>query len=124
MAQVNSHEDLEVWQLAMTLAEDCYGLSASFPADERFGLTSQLRRSAVSVPSNIAEGFGRGQTPGFLQYLRIAQGSLREVETQIALAVRLQMVPPEAAVRSKDTAMRVSKMLLALIRSLEQRKTA
>ena len=119
MARVNSHEDLEVWQVAMSLAEDCYNLSALFPADERFGLTSQLRRSAVSVPSNIAEGFGRGQTPSFLQYLRIAQGSLREVETQIELALRLRFVPAENAIKSRETATRVSKMLLALIRSLE-----
>jgi four helix bundle protein len=124
MAQVNSHEDLEVWQFAMTLAEDCYKLSSEFPTEARYGLTSQLRRSAISVPSNIAEGFGRGQTPGFLQYLRIAQGSLREVETQIALAVRLQMVPPDTATKATQSSVRVSKMLLALIRSLEQRAPA
>ena len=120
---INSHEDLEVWQMAMKLAEDCYKLSARFPAEERFGLTAQLRRAAVSVPSNIAEGFGRAQTAGFLQFLRIAQGSLREAETQVALAVRLRMVAVEDAHLAKESATRVSKMLGALIRSLEGRKS-
>lgn len=109
--------------MAMTLAEECYRLSSRFPADERFGLTSQLRRSVVSVPSNIAEGFGRGQTPGYLQYLRIAQGSLREAETQFALAVRLGFVTSQDATVARGTSVRVSKMLLSLIRSLEKRTT-
>jgi four helix bundle protein len=108
----------------MQLAEHIYKLSARFPSDERFGLTSQLRRSAVSIPSNIAEGFGRGQTSGFLQFLRIAQGSLREADTQIALAVRLSMVEAADAQVSIETATRVSKMLMSLIRTLEARKAS
>lgn len=123
MVHVKSHEDLEVWQVAMLFAEECYKLSSGFPADERFGLTAQLRRSVVSVPCNIAEGFGRGQTGGFLQFLRISQGSLREAETQIALAVRLNLVTPDEVKRAKESSVRVSKMLLALIRSLEQRQS-
>ena len=108
--------------MAMTLAEHCYTLSASFPSDERYGLTAQLRRAAVSIPSNIAEGFGRAQTGNFLQFLRIAQGSLREVETHIALAIRLKLVTPEAITDAKAIAIRVSKMLIALIRTLEARQ--
>lgn len=118
---IRTHEDLEVWQAAMTLAENCYSLSAAFPAEERYGLTAQLRRSAVSIPSNIAEGFGRDTTAGFIQYLRVAQGSLREAETQIALSVRLGFVSVEAATEARSSSNRVSKMLLSLIRSLESK---
>jgi four helix bundle protein len=119
MASVNSHEDLEVWQLAMVLAEQCYELTKRFPADERFGLTAQPRRSAVSNPSNIAEGYGRNQTGSFLQFLRVAQGSLRELDTQLALAVRLRSVAAEQTSDCKTTATRAGKTLRALIRSLE-----
>ena len=108
----------------MTLAEDCYRLSAAFPVEERFGLPSQLRLCAVSIPSNIAEGFGRGQTNGFLQYLHIAQGSLREAETRIALAVSLKLGAPDATSAATACAVRVSNMLLALIRSLEHRRSS
>ena len=119
VARVESYEDFEVWQLAMTLAEHCYELTKSFPKDELYGLTSQIRRAAVSIPANIAEGYGRNQTGYFLQFLRIAQGSSRELETHLLLAVRLKLTEATAANPCRDTTIRVSKMLRALIRSIE-----
>ena len=83
-----SHHQLDVWKSAMTLAEKIYDLTASFPDSERYGLTSQLRRAAVSVPSNIAEGAARGSNADFIRFLYIARGSLSEVETQCQLAKR------------------------------------
>ena len=117
---VQSYEDLEVWRMAMTLAEDCYRLTALFPREEVYGLTAQIRRAAVSIPANIAEGHGRNQTGNFLHFLRIAQGSVRELETHLMLAYRLGMTELEKAQPCRDTAIRVSKMLRALIRKLEQ----
>src|SRR5215472_5214879 len=82
---INSYRDLRVWQDAMSLAESCYQLTASFPREEMFGLTSQIRRSAASVAANIAEGHGRENTGSFI-HQRIAQGSLKELETHLLLA--------------------------------------
>jgi four helix bundle protein len=117
--KIQSYEDLEVWQLAMTLAEQCYQLTAVFPRDEAYGLTAQIRRAAVSIPANIAEGYGRNQTGNFLNFLRIAQGSVRELETHLLLAARLKVADAERAAPCREVAIRVSKMLRALIRSIE-----
>src|SRR5882757_8801340 len=86
---INSYRDLRVWQDAMTLAESCYRLTRQFPRDELFGLTSQIRRAAGSVPANIAEGHGRDNTGNFVQHLRISQGSLKELETHLLLSQRV-----------------------------------
>ncbi|MEJ7595251.1 MAG: four helix bundle protein, partial [Planctomycetaceae bacterium] len=82
-AVIRGFKDLEVWQVAMRLVRECYVLTRAFPDTERFGLTNQLRRASVSIPSNIAEGRGRGSPRSFLKYLWIANGSLAEVETQV-----------------------------------------
>jgi four helix bundle protein len=84
---MRKHHELKVWQSAMELTRVIYRLTQTFPSSEKFGLTSQLRRAAVSVPSNIAEGAGRGGQKEFLQFLYISRGSLCEVETQLTLAV-------------------------------------
>ena len=117
--KIQSYEDLEVWQLGMTLAEDCYKLTATFPREETYGLTAQIRRAAVSIPANIAEGYGRNQTGNFLHFLRIAQGSVRELETHLLLTSRLKVAGAEKVTPCRGTAIRVSKMLRALIRSIE-----
>ena len=82
----NSYRDLRVWQDAMTIAQDCYALTRGFPREEAFGMTVQIRRSAVSVAANIAEGHGRENTGSFIQFLRMAQGSLKELETHLILS--------------------------------------
>ena len=89
---VRNYSDLIAWQRAMDLVEAVYAISAAFPREELYGLTSQIRRAVVSVPSNIAEGQGRWTTGEFVQFLVVANGSLREVETQLHVATRLEFV--------------------------------
>jgi four helix bundle protein len=113
-----AHHKLKVWQEAMTLAKDIYTFSANFPKSEVYGLTSQIRRAAVSVPSNIAEGASRTTEKEFLQFLSVARGSLSEIETQLQLAVELDLAPAEAAPFSRlDT---VFALLGGLVRSLHK----
>lgn len=94
---VESYQDLTVWQRAMQLARETYQVTQTFPNDERFGLTSQMRRAAVSIPSNIAEGWGRQTTNQYIQFLQVAQGSAAELETQLILAVDLGFLTAQAA---------------------------
>ena len=89
---IKSHRDLIVWQKAMDLAVAAYGTTARFPSDERYGLTSQIRRACASIPANIAEGYGRESTGAYAQQLRVAQGSLKEFETHIELAYRVGII--------------------------------
>jgi four helix bundle protein len=122
-AVVQSYKDLRVWREAMDLAEACYRLSIRFPRDEAYGLTAQVRRSAASVPANIAEGYGRESTGSYVQFLKVAQGSLKELETHLMLAERVGIVSAEATTPILDRCEIVGKMLNALIRSLQRRGT-
>lgn len=90
--EIKSYRDLEVWQKAIDLVVDAYHLTSTFPKDEKYGLTSQIRRASVSVPSNIAEGHSRGYTNEYLHHIAIAQGSLAELETQLEIALRLNYI--------------------------------
>jgi four helix bundle protein len=105
----------------MDLVEVVYAATKRFPPDERFALTSQLRRAAVSVPSNIAEGEGRGSHNEFGRFLAIAHGSLREVETQLLIAIRLGYVEAEACTEAFALAEEVGRLMNGLSRSLERR---
>jgi four helix bundle protein len=105
----------------MALAESCYRLTSEFPRDELFGLTSQIRRAAASIPANIAEGHGRENTGSFVQYLRISQGSLKELETHLILAERVGILPLSNLQGALGTCESVGKMLRALIRSLQDK---
>lgn len=118
MPNINSYKDLRVWQQAMELVLECYRISAAFPASERYGLTLQLRKSAVSIPSNIAEGRGRSSTREFIQFLSIAHGSLAELETQLLIAEHLGYCDPAPTLEFAD---RLSRHLHALKRSLRSR---
>lgn len=89
---MRKHQQLRVWQEAMDLVVSIYSMTSSFPTSERYGLSSQMQRAAVSVPSNIAEGAARGSKPDFLRFLYIARGSLSELETQCQIALRLEYV--------------------------------
>jgi four helix bundle protein len=104
----------------MDLTVDCYKLTESFPRHEQYGMSSQIRRAAVSVPANIAEGYGRNQTGMYLQFLRIARGSVRELETLLLLSQRVGLAAHDALQPVLDRAIRVSKMLGSLIRSIEK----
>jgi len=116
------HERLDVWRDAMALVETVYCLSRSFPDSERFGLTSQVRRSAVSIPSNIAEGAARRSTAEYLRFLSIARGSLSELDTQFQIAARLDYVDVPLEFGSRiDT---IFARLTALMNALEKTGTA
>jgi four helix bundle protein len=115
---VRHYQELIVWQKAMDLVMEVYGLTEGFPEKERYGLTNQIRRAAVSIPSNIAEGQGRNTTREFLRYLSVARGSLQELETQVMIAHRLHYLPEcEMADILKQTS-QVSRLLRGLSRSL------
>lgn len=103
----------------MQLAEECYTATKSFPREEAFGQTSQIRRAAVSIPANIAEGFGRDGTASFMQFLRVAQGSQKELETHVLLSQRVGLLNQDTATALLEKIERVGRMLRNLIRSLE-----
>jgi four helix bundle protein len=109
-----------VWQKAMELARDIYRITKKMPEDERFGLTNQMRRAAVSVPSNIAEGYGRHGRMDYIRFLKMARGSLAELMTQYELATSMQMISDDITVNRllKDT----ETLLQSLITSLERPK--
>jgi len=108
----------------MALAESCYLLTYAFPKDEAFGLTSQFRRAAASVPANIAEGHGRENARTFVQYLRIARGSLKELETHLLLAESVGTASKALIDPAMLQCEALGKMLRALIRSLQQKSAA
>jgi four helix bundle protein len=120
-AAIRSYQDLEVWQKAMELVEDCYRLTSGFPKEEVYGLSSQLQRSAVSVAANIAEGRERGSTREFLRHLSIAGGSLAELETHILIGQRLDYINEASGNELMDKTARIGRMLNGLRRSLQQR---
>lgn len=118
--KVKHFKQLLVWQKAMALAKEIYRLTARFPADERFGLVSQMRRAAISVPSNIAEGQARHSTREFLQFLSHAGGSLAEVETQLLLSIELGHCKELETVVAAGLIEELQKMLPALRRKLAE----
>lgn len=113
-------EDLKIWDKAMDIAVNTYLLSAGFPKEEKFGLTSQIRRSAVSVPSNIAEGAGRNTKGEFKNFLGIASGSSYELFTQLILSYKLKLVEKDLVDPIIREVLEVQKMNYALIKSLEK----
>ena len=121
--KVESYRDLKVWQRAMALAEACYLETRDFPREEMFGLTSQIRRAATSIAANIAEGYGREQTGTYVQFLRISQGSLKELETHLLIAQRVKLVPGKELEPLLEMCQELGKMLRSLIRSLQERQT-
>jgi four helix bundle protein len=119
-ATINDYRDLDVWKFSMELAADIYGVTKTFPREEMFGMTSQMRRAVVSIPANIAEGFGRAQRQSFIQFLRIAQGSLKELETLTLLAVRVELLDAQRSTSFADRYQRLGKMLVSFVRALEK----
>lgn len=116
---IKSHRDLRVWQETYALALDVLRASDAFPRSQVYGLTSQVRRCAVSVPSNIAEGFGRGSRADYLRYLKIARGSLFELDTQLSLSKDMEYLKPTTYRGLSDRLTECSKMLAGLIKRLE-----
>ena len=116
---VKSHKDLNLWKESMNLVEDIYLISKCFPKEEVYGLTSQLRRCAISIPSNIAEGAGRKGSKEFARFLYIAMGSLSELETQFEISIRLNYISNEIDTQSIfDKIIYIRRMLAKLIISI------
>ena len=117
---LKNYKDLIVWQKSYELCLKIYRLTSKFPNEERYGLTSQIRRSAVSIPSNIAEGYGRKTTVDYIRMLYISYGSVCELETQIILAGDLGFIEKNELRKTKENIAEVERMLKALIKSLEK----
>ena len=118
----NSYKDLLVWQKGILLVKEIYELTRPFPADEKFGLVSQMRRAAVSIPSNIAEGQARHTTGEFIQFVSHAEGSLAELETQIIISVELKYCTEDKAQTAVKLMAELRKMLNGLRRALSARR--
>lgn len=116
---LKTYQGLEVWQRSMDLTVEIYRLTRGFPSDERFGLTSQMRRSSSSVPCNIAEGYGRTHRGDYLRHLSVARGSLFELETQLLLTAKLGLVGESEMQLSLEMTQHVGRMLTRLITSLQ-----
>jgi len=117
---LKSYKELIVWQKSYEFCLAIYSITGGFPKEERYGLTSQIRRAAVSIPSNIAEGYGRKTTPDYIRSLYIAYGSSCELETQILLSGDLGYINRESLEELKDKVGEIERMLKALINSLEK----
>ena len=122
--QISSYRDLRVWQDAMEIAQACYALTIAFPKEETFGMTAQIRRASASIAANIAEGHGRDNTGSFVQFLRIAQGSLKELETHVILAQRVGLTRSNGSDALLGRCEELGKMLRSLIRSLQRKASA
>lgn len=114
-----THKDLEVWKQSIDLVYTIYEITKQFPESEKFGLVNQMRRAAVSVPSNMAEGAGRLSTKEFIRFLNIANGSLSELETQLVIAVKLGFIDSSEALDNSIISIR--KMTYKLKQSLENK---
>jgi four helix bundle protein len=117
--KIKTHKDLDVWNKAMGITEKVYKLTETFPKEEQFGLISQIRRSAISIPSNIVEGAARNSDKEFIQFLYVAMGSLSEIETQLLLAKRLTFIKDLTILDDLES---TRKMLLGLIKFLKGEK--
>ncbi|MCR9249025.1 MAG: four helix bundle protein [bacterium] len=115
---MHNFRELNVWKKSRRLTRDVYLISVKFPSEEKFGLTSQIRRSVISVPSNIAEGSSRNTSKDFIKFLRISLGSCFELETQLILAVDLEFVSEETMNPIIEKVQEIQKMLMGLERTL------
>lgn len=117
---IQSYRDLEVWQVSMDLATTCDQRSRLLPKEELFGLTSQIRRAASSMPANIAEGYGRGSRRDYTRFQEIAQGSVKELETHLLLAQRVELMHAEHVGPPLELCDRVGRLLHVLIQRLRE----
>ena len=116
---MRDYRKLDVWQISRAFASHCYRVTSSFPENERFGLTSQIRRAAVSVPANIAEGVGRDSDGDFLRFLRIAHGSLNELETLFVIAADLEIIDDVSYAKCDEEARELGVKVRNLIVKIE-----
>ena len=115
---MKSHKDLDVWRLSVDLATDVYAVTKSFPKEGQYGMVTQMRRSAISIASNIAEGAARRSNKEFTQFIHIALGSTSELDTQLEIAIRVKLTALDSLQRLQDTTIRINQMLRGLARSI------
>lgn len=120
--EIKSYRDLEVWKKGVLLSMELYKITNDFPPHELFGISSQIRRAAASVPANIAEGYGRESTKNYLQFLRTARGSLNELDTFLTIATGLEYLTIEKRKNLHQKTEEISKMLNSLIKKLNSKK--
>ncbi len=116
---IKTFRDLKIWQQSMKLVTEIYRATSSFPEEEKYGLTSQLRRSSVSIPSNISEGFGRNSQGDFKRFVNISMGSLFELQTQIEVAKNLEFISKEIFENLYDNSREIVRMMSSFIRTLK-----
>ena len=121
-SSIQSYRDLQVWQEGMNLAEACYRVTRGFPKEEMYGISSQIRRAAASLLANIAEGYGREYRTEYIHFLRIAQGSLKELETHLILVARVEITTAQTVRPILNQCESVGRLLRALIRSLQNKQ--
>ncbi len=121
MSEVNNHKDMRIWRFSRQLVKDIYGLTSRFPKEEQYALTNQMRRAAVSVGSNIAEGAARSSAKEFIWFLHVSTGSLSELETQLILSLDLGYVNESDIRKTMDSVVSLRKQILTAIKSLKKR---
>jgi four helix bundle protein len=119
---VRNYKELDVWKKSVAFTTEIYQLTSGFPNTERYGLSSQVRRAAVSIPANIAEGWGRGSVGEYIQFLTVARGSLMELETHLIVSCNLRFISSEALGAGSREIEEIGKMLNGLIGALKSRK--
>ncbi len=119
---IKTYRDLLVWQKSMSLVTDIYRLSRSFPKNETYGLISQMRSCAISIPSNIAEGYGRAPTDDYIRFLRMAIASLYELQTQLEISLNLEYIAKSDFDTSYESSREIERMLSSLLRKLNDKK--
>ena len=119
---MKTYRDLIVWQKAMQLVTDTYQITRNFPKEELYGLTSQIRRCSISIPSNMAEGYGRNSTDDYLRFLKISRGSLYELQTQIEIAFNLHYIKKDDFDRMNEAGREIERMVSSLITKINQAK--
>ncbi|MGB7441424.1 MAG: four helix bundle protein [Coleofasciculaceae cyanobacterium] len=119
MSDINDFKDLRIWQQGITIAEKCYFLTKLFPKDELYGMVQQIRRAAVSIPANIAEGYGRRSTAEYIRFLNIAQGSINELETHLILSQKVGLCELKEIELIVTLLQQESRMIVTLIKKLE-----
>ena len=118
---MKTYRDLQIWQKSMTLVTEIYKISKGLPKDEAYRLTSQMRRCAISIPSNMAEGYGRNSTNEYIHFLRIATGSLCELQTQMEISVNLCYLNKDEFDKLYELSREIERMLSSLIRKLSSK---
>jgi len=117
---IKSYKDLEIWKKGIILSMEIYSVTSSFPHNEQYGLTSQIRRASTSIPANIAEGYGRESGKNYIQFLKISRGSLYELDTFLTIAFGLKYLTKEQRTNLNDKTEELSKMINSLIKKLDQ----